>query len=239
MAFRARHRIEIALIAVAALAAGCAHGPPPPDWQAGARQAADRSAEAYLAGDERLERLEFDNAKADIARTGRIDLMARLELMRCAARVASLEFATCDGFEGLRAGAAPAERAYANYLAGHPDPQDADLLPALQRVAARALAGAPGAAAPSIRGGSDTPPLSSLVAAAVLLHAGRADPSTIADAIDIASERGWRRPLLAWLGVARMRAERAGDAAQADRLRARMDLVQPAPDSVSGGSGRR
>ena len=40
-----------------------------------------------------------------------------------------------------------------------------------------------------------------LVAAGVLLQTGRADPGVIAQAVDTASAQGWRRPLLAWLGV--------------------------------------
>lgn len=234
MAVRARHRIEAALTAaafaaLAAMPAGCAHGPPPPDWQAAARQSADRAAEAWLAGDDRVEALEFERARGEVARTGRIDLMARLELMRCATRVASLQFEPCDGFEKLRPDAAAAERAYADYLAGHLSVQDIGQLPAAQQAAARALAGEARSAAPSIRPGRDTAPLASLVAAAVLLKGDRAHPATIADAIDVASERGWRRPLLAWLGVARMRAERSGDTSGAERLRARMQIVQPAP----------
>jgi len=41
-----------------------------------------------------------------------------------------------------------------------------------------------------------------------------------------ASDQGWRRPLLAWLGVQRLRAEQAGDAQEARRLRRRMDIVE-------------
>ena len=43
-------------------------------------------------------------------------------------------------------------------------------------------------------------PLSQLVAAGVLFRSGRATPGVIATAVNTASERGWRRPLLAWLG---------------------------------------
>ena len=47
----------------------------------------------------------------------------------------------------------------------------------------------------------------------------------IAAAVDIASAQGWRRPLLAWLGVQLARAEAAGDSETAARVRRRMELV--------------
>ena len=78
-------------------------------------------------------------------------------------------------------------------------------------------------------------PLSQLVAAGVLLQTGRASPAVIAQVIDTASAQGWRRPLLAWLGLQVRRADEGGDVQEADRLRRRMaiahgdgsDLQQP------------
>ncbi|HEY8706827.1 MAG TPA: hypothetical protein VIM34_02400, partial [Burkholderiaceae bacterium] len=53
-----------------------------------------------------------------------------------------------------------------------------------------------------------------------------ADPQVIALAIDTASQQGWRRPLLAWLGVQLARAEKAGASDDAQRLRRRIERVQ-------------
>jgi hypothetical protein len=47
----------------------------------------------------------------------------------------------------------------------------------------------------------------------------------IAQAVETASARGWRRPLLAWLKVQQQRAEAAGDIAAAAGLQRRIDLV--------------
>ena len=47
------------------------------------------------------------------------------------------------------------------------------------------------------------------------------------DGVDTASEQGWRRPLLAWLGVQARLAEQAGQTEEAARIRRRMDLVGP------------
>ena len=71
-------------------------------------------------------------------------------------------------------------------------------------------------------------PLSQLVAAAVIFRSGRASPALLQQAVDTASSQGWRRPLLAWLGVQLQVAEKGGDAEAAERLRRRIALTQNA-----------
>ena len=192
MALPARLRNPLALIA---LLAGCAGGPQAPDWQANAAQALQAFERLYLAGNTAAAESEFRLARREVARTGRADLVARAELVRCAVRTASLEFDSCPGFEALRDGAAPEETAYAAYLQG------------------------------TGKGRSTDEPLSRLVAHAVQLRTGAISPAGIASAVDIASTQGWRRPLLAWLGVQLRRAEEAGDGETASRLRRRMELI--------------
>lgn len=210
---------------VAALAA-CAGGPPPPDWQANAKASMDQAVAAYLSGDSPAEARAFERAREQIARTGRPDWVARAELMRCAAHVASLVFEPCQGFERLRNDAALPERAYAQHLAARAlSREDIERLPPAQRAVAMAVAGGD-AATVDVQGIDD--PLSRLIAAAVLFQAGKASPATLALAADTASAQGWRRPLLAWLEVLAMRAERAGAADEAQRLRRQIQLVQGA-----------
>ena len=68
-------------------------------------------------------------------------------------------------------------------------------------------------------------PLARLVAAGAAFKAGRITPEGIAQAIDTASRQGWRRPLLAWLGVQAQRAEAAGDRQEVQRIRRRIALA--------------
>lgn len=214
-----RALILLCAACAAGLLGACRSGPPVPDWQSAAKDSLDRALQAYLVGRTKVEAAEFARARGELQRTGRPDLVARAELMRCAARTASLVLEPCAGFEALRADAAPAERAYADYLAGRLSPQDAALLPPQHRTVAS--------------GGSSLPdgaePLARLVAAAVLLQAGRASPTVVAQAVETASAQGWRRPLLAWLGVQARLAEQGGDADAAARIRRRIDLVPAAP----------
>ncbi|ART52185.1 hypothetical protein CBP34_11705 [Acidovorax carolinensis] len=201
--------------------AACASGPPTPEWQMNAHAASQKAQDAYLAGDTRVEQQEWDRAREALARTGRLDLLARLELLRCAGRVASLVFEPCAGFEALRQDAPAAEKAYADYLAGQLALQDMALLPTAQRNAAQAAQ--TDAVAP-LSGIED--PLSRLVAAGVLLKTGRAIPATVSMAVETASAQGWRRPLLAWLGVQAQRALAAGDTEAAASLQRRIAIVE-------------
>lgn len=213
----------IGIFGIALLLSACASGPAVPDWQMTASSSVEHALSAYFSGNDKVEAQEFAKARSEMASTGQADLVARVELVRCASRVASLVLDECAGFEKLRQDAAAPERAYADYLAGRAQPQDATLLPAQHRGVLHASANGAGEAVADI---SD--PLSRLIAAGVLLRTGKADPKVIALAVDTASAQGWRRPLLAWLGVQAMRAEQAGDTVEALRLRRRMDLVQEA-----------
>lgn len=208
-----------------ALLAACSSAPPAPEWQSNAKAALDRAVAAYLGGDSRVANAEFDLARRELARTGRADLVAMAELTRCAVRVASLEVGPCEGFEKLRPEATPAERAYADYLVNRVQAGDIALLPDRHRpFAADSLGG--DAATSALEAVDD--PLARLVATGVLFQGGRASPAAIALAADTASAQGWRRPLLAWLGVQLALAEKAGDSAGAERLRRRIALVQDA-----------
>jgi hypothetical protein len=207
--------------ATTALLSACAGGPLPPDWQLQAKPALESAVAAYLLGDSRTAQREFERARGLLARTGQPGWVARGELMRCAAQVASLDFTPCEGFERLRADAPAAEQAYADHLAGRTLPRAAiELLPPAQRAAASAIADKSTASLQPVED-----PLSRLIAAALLFRAGQADPGTIALAADTASAQGWRRPLLAWLEVQALRAERAGAADEAQHLRRRIALV--------------
>ncbi|WP_366827746.1 hypothetical protein [Acidovorax sp.] len=216
--YRSRVMFRLLAIGCAVVLAACSSHPPVPDWQMNAQGASQKAIDAYLSGNARVEKLEWDRARAEVARTGRPDLLARLELMRCAAQVASLVTEPCERFEALRTDAAAPEQAYADYLAGRVQAGQVALLPTAQR----AVATAGNAAA--LAGIAD--PLSRLVAAGVLLQAGRASPAVIAMATDTASAQGWRRPLMAWLLLQVQRAEAAGDTAAADALRRRVGVVE-------------
>ena len=178
------------------LLAGCSGGSVAPAWQVNAKYSLDTFQQAYLRGDSRVADVEFARAKSELASTGNVSLVARAELVRCATRAASLEFDNCPEFEKLRADAGAEEVAYADFLAGR---------------AARAAA---------------DEPLSKLVEFGVQFKSATATPESVSAAVEIASAQGWRRPLLAWLGVQEKRAEAAGDSAALERIRRRIALTR-------------
>ena len=201
---------------------GCAgREMPPPDWQLNAHSSLNNSVTAYLVGNTKVADLEFARVRTEIAGTGRTDVLARVELVRCATYVASLEFKECIVFKKLFNDAADSERVYADYLAGRWEDLNTALLPTQHR---GIVAGEDGALS------SIEDPPSRLVAAGVLFKLGRITPDLVALAVKTASDQGWRRPLLAWLGVAVRRAKKLGDKDEALFIQRRIDLVTESTD---------
>ena len=246
-----------AVLSAALLLGGCATAPVPPDWQANAFAALNSYTAAYLAGNSRIAEFEFRRARAEVARTGRPDLVARVELVRCAAQVASLDFSACTGYQALAADALASEQAYAQFLTGRWAGLQPELLPlqyrslvqqwqaSLARPAVSAAAAAVSAAGSSATGLAATgmsatgmsadslrqmqDPLARLIAAGALLKAELLAPADIGLAAETASSQGWRRALLAWLGVQQQRALTAGDASTSASLQRRIDLLLQTP----------
>lgn len=208
----------LAACLLAALLAACGNKPRQPDWLVNADGAQERFERAWLSGRDRVASSEFARFRGEVSSTAQPALVARAELTRCAVQVASLDFAPCAGFERLRADAPAAERAYADFLAGVLRPEQAQQLPEVYRPFAAGQGS--GEALAKVKD-----PLSRLIAAGVLLRTNRADPQVLQVAADTASEQGWRRAVMAWLGAQAMRAEKAGAVEEAQRLRRRMELA--------------
>jgi len=222
--------IKTFYMAAVVLLAACSSGPPPADWQVEAKGAMDRAVAAYLEGNSRVEQAELARVRAALASTGRADLLANAELRHCASRVASLVFEPCLAFEALRADATAPQRAYAAYLRGQLQPQDAALLPEAQRGAATGHAAAVLALAD---------PLSQLVAAGVLLQNGQLTAAVADAAVSAASAQGWRRPLLAWLKLQAEGAVQRGNADEAVRLQRRIALVEGSVNNAAQPAAQR
>lgn len=210
------------IVAIAATLAACASKPAPPAWKSNAADALKGYSDAYLKGNTSIAESEFARARSEMSSTGRPDLVAHAELVRCATRVASLEYDECPGFAPLAQDATAAERAYAAYLAGRWQGLDPSLLPEQHQAVVRSGAGQPAGVLAAI-----ADPLSRMVAAGALMQTGRIAPPDIGVATETASGQGWRRPLLMWLGVALKRAQAAGDTAEAARIQRRIDLALP------------
>ncbi|MEW6678858.1 MAG: hypothetical protein AB1421_13135 [Pseudomonadota bacterium] len=224
---KTRHTLHGAGVLLVALLAGCSSAPPPPDWKMNTVSLLEHYQARWLEGDSRAAELALEKSRAELSLTGRLDLLARLELAACGTRVAALDFSPCTPFVPLAPDAAPADQAYARFITGDWQGMDTKALP--PRYAGLAASKDEAAANRAAQDIED--PLGRLIAAGVLVKQGRANPATLAMAVDTASERGWKRPLLTWLEVSRQRAQAAGDAPAVAQIQRRIDLVQ--------GQGRR
>jgi outer membrane murein-binding lipoprotein Lpp len=200
---------------------GCSSTPPPPDWKMNAVSLLEHAQQRWLEGDSKAAELALHRMRQEIAQSGRIDMLARAELAACATRIASLDFSPCVGFDTHAADAAASDQAYARFLAADWAGLEIKALPAhyAKLLAAKDDLNA-NLAAREIKD-----PLPRLIAAALLFRNGRAEPSTMSVAIETASERGWRRPLLTWLEVQLKRAQSEGDQDAMAALQRRIDLI--------------
>jgi len=210
------------VLALAALMlSSCSSTPPPPNWKMNAVSLLEHAQQRWLEGDSKAAELALQRMRQEIAQSGRIDLLARAELAACATRIASLDFSPCVGFDTHAADAAASDQAYARFLAADWVGLEIKVLPAhyANLLSAKDDLNA-NLAAREIKD-----PLPRLIAAALLFRNGRAEPSTMATAIETASERGWRRPLLTWLEVQLKRAQSKGDQDAMAALQRRIDLI--------------
>jgi hypothetical protein len=218
---RTKHLAGICALLASALL-GCSSGPVAPDWQGDAFAAANSFTQAYLRGEQTLASHALARARSAVAQTGRPERMARLELLACALQVASLEFNDCPAYRRLAMDAQPPEQAYAAFLSGQWQGLKPEQLPSTYQAFVR-KAGT-GATSDHLLDGIEQP-LSRLIAAGVLQRRGHIGTADLQTASDTASDQGWRRPLMAWLGWQLQQVQ--GDAATAARLQRRIDLAAP------------
>lgn len=221
MKTRARFPLYAAVCSLILLA-GCSSAPPPPDWKMNATSLLEHFQNRWLQGDGRAAGLALENARKEVAKTGRLDLLARLELAACGTQTATLDFSPCPSYAPLETEALPAERSYARFISGDWAKLDASQLPA--HYTRLLQAGDEAGANQAARAIADALPR--LIATGLLFKQGRAHPETIEAAARTASDLGWRRPLLVWLEVQRQRAMQSGDPRMAAQLLRRIELVQ-------------
>ncbi len=208
-------------LAIGLLTAGCSSSPPPPDWKMNTVSLLEHYQARWLEGDSKDTDLALEQSRKEIAKTGRLDLLARLELAACGTRIAALDFDTCAAYLPLAGEATANDKAYAQFIGGDWRNLDAKLLPAQYG----SLVGAKDDPSANKAVAEVKDPLARLIAAGMLFKQGRADPATASLATETASERGWRRPLLMWLEVELKRAQAANDQTAIAHLQRRIELA--------------
>src|SRR5690349_8446292 len=93
---------------------------------------------AYLSGDTKAATRYFQDARNTVSGTGRADLVARVELIRCGVGTAALDFDACAGASAMHADLADADRAYGAFLEGNANASEIGKLPAQYQSLAQA-----------------------------------------------------------------------------------------------------
>jgi predicted small lipoprotein YifL len=210
------------LASLLVLAACGSGGPPPPDWKTDAADLIGRYQKHALRGENTLAERYFRQAVAATGGAGRVAETARLWLVRCATRRAMLIDDACTEYAELAGfGPDPADQAYYRFLTLRWEELDPALLPGQHRDLVRA----PADRRPEALGRIDDP-LARLLDASLLVMRQEANPATLSLATETASAHGWRQPLLTYLKLQQQQAASNGQAAEAERLARRIQLVE-------------
>lgn len=213
--------------ALAVFISACA-STPVADWQIASANALRQGVDAFLSGLDKVAQVEFDRAQRETRRSGDPDLIARTDLLRCAAQLAALEFADCSQAAGL-ADATASTQAYARHLMATASAADWPLLPEAQRgVARHHSAPAQAAAIKDIDAA-----WSRLVAAGVLWRRGQGSAEVAEIAVQTASAQGWSRALAVWLRAWKSALEQAGQTEAAALAQRRLDLLLTPPAAAT------
>jgi hypothetical protein len=181
------------------LLVGCGSSKPVPDWTDASFNQLDNYKKSYLSGKERIAEAYFNKAVEEIKSSGDLDILARAYLTKYAVQVAVVE--TFDDSEYLRIDAVEPvlqNKIFYSFLKGAFDSVDEKLLPQQYEGFFRAFkSGKKDDIAHEISKMDN--PLSKLIAVGLLVKKNKDDEIDLKLAIDIASQNGWKKALLAYL----------------------------------------
>jgi len=217
-------KLLFSVLALTILSACGSGGPPPPDWKSDSSDLIERYKKHALLGENLLAERYFQQAITATGGAGRITETARLWLVHCATRRASLLDDDCHDYAGLaKVETSTDDRAYYQFITLDWRTLDPALLPAQYASLVRAEPAVLNATISAIKD-----PLSRLLAASLVVQRRQADDATLSMAAETASSQGWRQPLLVYLRLLETRAETLGNKAEQLNYAARIRLVEDA-----------
>lgn len=213
---------KLLLTACLILLAGCGGKTPPPDWKVDSADLIERYQKHELRGENILADRYFQQAVHAAGSAGQVAETARLWLVRCAVRRASLDDDDCSEYVELaKFGTTEEDRAYYQFITLDWSGVDASRLP---KHYAALVAGAADKRHAQVA--AIDAPLSRLLAASLVVKRGEADDALLSLATETASAEGWKRPLLVYLKLAEKRASGLQDEVALAAIQARIRLVE-------------
>lgn len=210
---------------IALLLSACGGSPPAPDWKKDSVSLIGKYSKAELKGENKLAERYFEQALDAAGSAGKLEETARLNLIRCATRQASLVLEPCLAYQEIAKHSPNTDdETYYRFITGQWEKVDSSKLPAQYRDFFSSQDAARHVALTKI-----ADPLSRLIAISVAVQRKQTDDVILALAADTASEQGWRKPLLVYLKLLENRASLTGDHTRVKALHARIKLVE---DSV-------
>lgn len=207
----------------ASMLVACGGGPKVPDWKKDSASLIERYKKAELKGENLRAEHYFQQALDAAGSAGRLGETARLHLVRCATRQASLDLEPCNGYlDHAKYGTSAEDETYYLFLTNQWDRLDSGKLPVQYRAFVKG--GEPARTPAVLQGISD--PLSRLIALSLVVARKQADDALLNLAADTASEQGWRKPLLVYLKLLEGRAALQDDKKSLEKIRARIRLVE-------------
>ena len=212
------------IILLAGLTACGSGGPPAPDWKSDSAELIELYKKHALTGEKTLAERYFQRAIRATGGAGRVSETARLWLVRCATRRASLLEDDCQEYAELaRIQTTPEDQVYYQFITLKWDMLDAAKLPPHYAALVRTDPTRINAQIAAIED-----PLSRLLAASLTTFRKQADVATLSLAADTASNQGWRQPLLVYLKLLEKQATERGSLAEQQAYAVRIRLIEDA-----------
>ncbi len=214
----------LCLLSFLLLLTGC--GPKPIPWLMEAHQRLEDFKVDFLTGRAPVvTEMHFRKAVEEIKKSGDLDLLGKAWLTRMALQAAVLEESEKGEYGKIDAASpSPANRNFYLFLTGKLGKVDDALLPRQYRPFLKALQNEDTVViVRRIREIGD--PLSRLIAAGLVVRSGPENESLLQDAVETASQNGWKRALIAWLERLSRFYEKSGEVAKAATVRQRLDLI--------------
>lgn len=212
------------LLCLSVLSACGSGGPPPPDWKSDSADLVERYKKHALEGENTLAERYFRQAINATGGAGRVSETARLWLVRCATRRASLIDDDCHEYAELaRIQTTAEDRVYYQFVTLKWDGLDTAGLPPHYAVLVKTESARMKAHLATI-----DDPLSRLLAAGLVTLRKQGDDTILSLAAETASTQGWRQPLLVYLKLLQKRAIEQGALDEQRTYAVRIRLIEDA-----------